>query len=311
MQRHRRFHSGLRVELGRKRYLEQHVFHHIGTVRALELELVALEEHVVKAPRFRGQHRRIAHLARLRNKRETDCARGRVARGPRFTRAGVRRVAVRAQRLPVDERLRDRIDQLVAREADHLTDYRRRRELYQQYMIEPDLVEGVFERDAALNFVRLDHCDQHVFHRKRRFAGCDGSAREPVGCRENSAQIVRRMPPFGGEPGVVEVEPADHGPDVEGGLNGIELKRRARHLCTVGDDRARHDGSQQLGAGRVGKRLESAAERIDQTMTRGFQRERAVDLIIQNVIDDIDQDFVRIGSHVGNRSGHRGAFLTT
>ena len=29
MQRHRRFDRGLRVELGRERNLEQHVFHHV------------------------------------------------------------------------------------------------------------------------------------------------------------------------------------------------------------------------------------------------------------------------------------------
>ena len=213
--------------------------------------------------------------------------------------------------MPIDKRLRHRVDQFVAREADQLADHRRRRQLHQQYMIEPDLVEGVFERDTALNFVRLDHGDQHVFHRQRRFARCDGTAREPVGRRQNPAEVIRRMAPFGGQPGVVEVEPADHRADVEGGLNRVQLERRARHLRAVGDDRARHDRSHQLGAGRVGERLESAAERIDQAVTRGFQRERAVDLIIQNVVDDIDQDWVRVGSHVGNRSGHRGAFLMT
>jgi len=82
MQRHRRFHRGLRMELGRERDLEQHVFHHVRAVRTLKLEFVALEEHVVEAPRLRGQHRRIAHLAGLRDQRETHGARGRIARGP-------------------------------------------------------------------------------------------------------------------------------------------------------------------------------------------------------------------------------------
>ncbi len=211
--------------------------------------------------------------------------------------------------MPIDKRLRYRVDQLVARQTNQLADHRGRRQLYQQHMIEPDLVERVLERDTALNFVRLDHADQHVFHRQRFLARCDGTAREPVGRRQNSAEVIRRVAPFGSQPGVVEVQPADHGADVEGGLNGVQLERRARHLGAVGDDRAGHDRSHQLGAGRVGERLESATERIDQAVTRGVQRERAVDRKIQNVIDDIDQDGVRGGSHVGNRSGHRGAFL--
>ena len=55
----------LRVELGRIRYLEEHVFHDVRAVRALELERAALEEHVVEAPRLCGQHRGQARLAAL------------------------------------------------------------------------------------------------------------------------------------------------------------------------------------------------------------------------------------------------------
>ncbi|CAB3773046.1 hypothetical protein LMG29739_06363 [Paraburkholderia solisilvae] len=224
VQRHRRFDRGLRVELGRKRNLEQHVFHHVRTVRTLELECIAVEQHVVEAPRLRTQHRRIAHLAGLRDQREAHRARRGVAGGPRLARAGVRRMAVRAQRVPIDERERHRVDQLVAREADQLADHRGRRELDEQHMIEPDLVERVLERDAALNFVRLDHADQDVFHRQRLFARCDGVARQPVGGGENAAEVIGRMAPFGGEPGVVEVEPADHRADIERGLDRIELE---------------------------------------------------------------------------------------
>ena len=47
---------------------------------------------------------------------------------------------------------------------------------------------------------------------------------EPIGNGENAAEIVGGVAPLGGQPGVVEVEPANHGADVEGGLNRIKLK---------------------------------------------------------------------------------------
>ena len=55
-------------------------------------------------------------------------------------------------------------------------------------------------------------------------AGGDGVARQPVGRRQDAAEVVRRMAPFGGEPRVVEVEPADHRADVERGLDRVELE---------------------------------------------------------------------------------------
>jgi hypothetical protein len=67
---HRALDRGLRVELGRERDLEEHVLHHVAAVGALELELVALEQHVVEAPALGREHRRVAHLAGLRDERE-------------------------------------------------------------------------------------------------------------------------------------------------------------------------------------------------------------------------------------------------
>jgi hypothetical protein len=72
----------LRVELGRVRYLEEHVLHHVRAVRALELEWLALEEHIVKAPRLRRQRGRHAALARLDEVSDVDRARARVASSP-------------------------------------------------------------------------------------------------------------------------------------------------------------------------------------------------------------------------------------
>ena len=46
---------------------------------------------------------------------------------------------------------------------------------------------------------------------------------EIVGEGEDAAEVVGGMSPFGGEPGVVVVQPADHDAEVEGGADGIEF----------------------------------------------------------------------------------------
>ena len=91
-------------------------------------------------------------------------------------------------------------------------------------------------------------------------------AREPVGDGEDAAEIVGGMAPLGGQPGVVEVEPADHGADVEGGLHGVELIAGAGHARAVGHDGAGDDGAEELGAGGIFEGFKAAAERVDQAV---------------------------------------------
>src|SRR5437899_10220961 len=100
-------------------------------------------------------------------------------------------------------------------------------------MVQADFVEGILQRDDALYLVRLDHGGEHIAHRKLWAPLRDGIARKPVGNRENTAKIVGRMAPFGRQPSVVEIEPAAHGPDVEGSLDRIELKGRSGNPGSV------------------------------------------------------------------------------
>src|SRR4051812_35475285 len=111
-------------------------------------------------------------------------------------------------------------------------------------MVEADAVEAVLEREHALDLVRLDHCREDVAHEEwlPRIPG------NPIRYRQDAAEVVRRMAPLGGEPGVVEVEPADHRADAEGRLYRIELKLRPGHLGAVRHHRAWHDGAEELGA---------------------------------------------------------------
>ena len=301
---HRGLHGGLRVEFRREGDLEQHVLHHVAAVGALELERAALEEHVVEAPGLGGEHRGIAHLAGARDEREAHGTAGGVARRPALARAGVGRMPVGAKRLAVDPGERDRVDHLLAREPQHAGDHRRGGDLHQHHVVQAHLVEAVLQRDAALDLVRLDHAGQHVTHGEGRLAGRHGVARQPVGGHEDAAHVVRGVAPFGGEPRVVEIEPADHRAEAECRLHRIELVGRTRHLGAVRHDRSRHDRSEQLRAGRIGQRLEAAAERIQQAVMGGPVGLVAADREISRVIGDVDQHLVRLGTYVGNVCGH-------
>jgi len=77
------------------------------------------------------------------------------------------------------------------------------------------------------------------------------------------------MAPLGCQPGVVEVEPANHGADIECGLYRVELVVGAGDARAVRDYGSGDDGAEQLGACREFERFEAAAERVDQAILRG------------------------------------------
>ncbi|SVK47259.1 Uncharacterised protein [Acinetobacter baumannii] len=288
VQRHGRLHGGLGMELRRERNFKQHVLHHIRAVRPLEAERFAVERDVVESPGRRRERRGIAHLAGGGHQRQPHRTRGRIPRRPGFTGAGVRRVAVGAQRLPVHPRQRHRVQDRLAAQAEQLRHHRGGRHLYQQHVIQPHPVEGVFQRQAALDLMRLDHGDQHLPHGQRRFARRHRLAREPVGHRQDPAQVVRRVAPLRRQPGVVEVEPADHGADIERRLHRIQLETGAGHPAAVQHLGARHHRPHQFLAGRVAQRLQPAAEGIEQAIMGGAVRRRGIDGLFHHIIDDID-----------------------
>ncbi len=133
----------------------------------------------------------------------------------------------------------------------------------------------------------------------------------------DSQSATARMPPrlslgwphSAASPGIVEVQPANHGADVEGGLDGIELELGAGDPGAVGHDGAGHDGAEQLGAGGVIKRLQAAAERIDQAVARRLVGEVGLDVVAKDIIDDVGKDGIGFGADVGDVGGHGQAFL--
>ncbi|KAG1430687.1 hypothetical protein G6F57_022995 [Rhizopus arrhizus] len=85
-------------------------------------------------------------------------------------------MAIGAQALAVDPGQRYRVDHFIAVQSQHLRHDGGGRHLDQHDVVQPDFVEGVLQRDAALDLVRLDHAGQHVAHGQGRFAGGDRGA---------------------------------------------------------------------------------------------------------------------------------------
>lgn len=94
---HGGFTRRLGVEFGWVGDLEEHILHHVRAVRALELERLRLEEHVVETPSLGRQDGRDTAHAFLDHQCEVDGAGAGVTRSPRLSRHGVRDVAVGAE----------------------------------------------------------------------------------------------------------------------------------------------------------------------------------------------------------------------
>src|SRR5580704_8513323 len=88
-QGHGRFYRGLGMELGRIADLEENILHYVRAVRALEMERLSTEEHIIKPPALGGQHRGIAHLSGAHHERETHGTAGGVAGRPALAGTGV------------------------------------------------------------------------------------------------------------------------------------------------------------------------------------------------------------------------------
>jgi hypothetical protein len=130
--------------------------------------------------------------------------------------------------------------------------------------------------------------------------------RSGVPLRESQSATARIPPrlsegwPLGSEPGIVEVEPADHGADVERRLHRIELEARAGDARAVLNDGARDQRPEKLGARGIFERLQAAAQRVHQAETRRAVGLGAFDLVLAYVVRDVDEDFVRLGPDIGN-----------
>jgi hypothetical protein len=248
--------------------LEENVLHDIAAVGALELELLALKENVVEAPDGSGQDGGNTLLTLHDLESQVDGTLASVTGSPRLAGHGVGGVAVGSQTLAINPGLGDGIGNLLLTEAEHLGDNSGGGDLDEDDVVETDLVVGVEESQASLDLVGLDHglkdvLDGEDLATRQVTTGLVGSV-DPVGDGEDSTEVVGGMTPLSGQPAVVEVEPADHGTDVEGGIDGIQLEGSARDLGTVGNDGAGDNGAEQLGALLEPKSLKTAAKGVEE-----------------------------------------------
>ncbi len=114
--------------------------------------------------------------------------------------------------------------------------------------------------------MRLDHAGQHVADR-HGFAG----ARQIIGNGENAAKIVRWVAPLRRQPGVVEIQPANHRTDVECGIDGIEFVSRAGNARAVGERRPGNDRAHQFGASRIFQGLKAAGQGVHEAVAGGLE----------------------------------------
>ncbi len=107
------------------------------------------------------------------------------------------------------------------------------------------------------------------------------------------------MTPLGGQPGVVEIQPADLRTDRECGLYRVKLMTGARHARTTRQRRSRYQWTEVLHAFRELHGQHRGAQRVEQHVARSVVGFLGVDLVIGDVVGDVYQRLVRIGTYGG------------
>ncbi len=74
------------------------------------------------------------------------------------------------------------------------------------------------------------------------------------------------MSPLCRQPGVIEVQPADHGANIEGCLHRVEQVASSGHPGSLGNYGARNDRPEKLAAGRILQGLQGATQGVDQAV---------------------------------------------
>lgn len=152
-------------------------------------------------------------------------------------------MAVGTQRLAIDKRVGQGAQHLLTVGPHQPGAHGGGGYLDQNHMVEANAVEGVFQRQHALDLVSHDHGFEHIAHQQWRFTCGHALLRQVIGNGQDAAEVVRRVGPFGGQPGIVIVQPANRAADVPGSLDRVEAVGGAGHAGAVG-----HQGAFHLGA---------------------------------------------------------------
>jgi len=116
---------------------------------------------------------------------------------------------IRPQCPSVEPRIGNCVADLLFRSSQKFRRQRRRGDSDQQHVIEANAVETVFECQHALDFMGLNHRGEQVSNKKRRLLLHLISTTDKIGNRQQRAKVIRRMSPFGSQPGIVEIQPAN------------------------------------------------------------------------------------------------------
>lgn len=265
----------LRVELSRVRDLEEDILHDVAAVGPLELELLALEQDIVETPDGGRENGRDARLALEHLEGQVDSTLAGITGGPRLSRHGVWRVAVGSQALAVDPSLGDGVGSLLLVQAEHLGDDGSTGNLDEHDMVKTDLVVRVEQSQASLNLVRLDHGLEDITDGELLASSnvstslvCSG---DPIGDGENGTKVVGRVTPFSGQPAVIVVQPSDHGTNVEGGIDGVQLEVGTGDLGSIGDDGAGDNGAKELCALLEAQAFKTATQGVEEDPSCGIE----------------------------------------
>src|SRR5476651_1293878 len=115
---------------------------------------------------------------------------------------------------------------------------------------------------------------------------------------QNATEVIGRMPPLGGEPSVVVIQPANDATDVPGRLDRVQPKACTRHTRPERHHRTFDNRPQVLGAFREAQCQQAAAQSIYQAVACCVQRLGGLDFKPQNVVGDFLQDLVIVGAVV-------------
>src|SRR5262245_35520428 len=138
-------------------------------------------------------------------------------------------MAIDAQAAAVGPGVGDGADDLLLVSAEQGGANRSGGDPDQDNMVESYTIETVFEGEDPLYLMSFDHGLKNIANGERFPSG----SAQIIRYSQDAAQIIRRMTPFGGKPGIVKVEPTNHRADVEGSLHWIELPIGARDAGSI------------------------------------------------------------------------------
>ena len=212
-------------------------------------------------------------------------------------------MAIGAQGLAIDPGMRQRGEHLFPVGAHQFGTDGGRRHLHQHNMIQPYPVKRVLKGKYTLNFMGQDHGLKNGLHGQWRLAIGNAFLRKMVGNRKNGAEIIGGVAPFGRQPGIVVIQPADDTAYVPGGFHRVQAVWSARHPGAVGNDRAFHQRAQVFGAFRKTQRQQTAAQGVHQAITGRFPGFFAFYAVIKGIVGDLLQYVVVVRAFVEIVSG--------